>query len=292
MDYHELCMDPQPKDPSTLHLQKIHRSSVVWEAGGGDNLRLRRRNPNSIRFPALHPSMVPFLKELKFDGVSRLTSIQIEWSLITALIERWRPETHTFHLPMGECMISLQDVNVLLSLRIDDAAVTGFTSIDGGWGSYIERVLGANSISIANPSMSGLVGGRVKFSWLNSIFLSLPDDASDVHLTRYTRSYLLQLIGRVLFTDHSGGQVHCMYIPLIENLATCATLSWGSAVLAFLYMKLCKSSQKDTKEAAGCILLLQLWAWSRLHTLTPVPRGPSLHNPHIWGDLPGPHGLR
>lgn len=160
---------------------------------------------------------------------------------------------------MGEFMISLQDVNVFLGLRIDGSSVTRLTSVDGGWGNYIERVLGANPISIANPSTSGLVGGRVKFSWLNSIFPSLPDDASDVHLRCYTQSYLLQLIGGVLFADHSRGQVHCIYIHLIENLATCATLSWGSAVLAFLYVELYKSNQKDTEEADGCNLLLQLW---------------------------------
>lgn len=287
----ELCMDPRPRDPSVLHLQTVHRSSVVWDAGGGDSLRSRRRNPNSVRLPPLHPRMVPLLTDLRFDGVSRLTSIQIDWSLITALIERWRPETHTFHLPIGECMISLQDVSIRLGLRIDGPAVIGVTAVDGGWGNMIEHVFGANPIS-AIPVASGLVGGRLKFSWLNSVFRSLPNDASDVQLRQYTQSYLLQLIGGVLFTDHSGGQIHCMYIPLIQDLDRCGTLSWGSAVLAYLYRELCKSCQKDREETAGCILLLQLWAWSRLHTLAPVPRDPSLNNPQIWGDLPGPYGLR
>lgn len=292
MDPHEeLGMHPRPRDCSMLCLQANHRSSVVWDAGGGDNLRSRRRNPNSVRLPQLHPRMVRLLTDLRFDGVSRLTGIQIDWSLITALIERWRPETHTFHLPIGECTISLQDVSVLLGLRIDGPAVIGVTAVDDGWANLIEHIFGVNPVSPIS-SESGLVGGRLKFSWLNSVFCSLADDASDMELRQYTQSYLLQLIGGILFTDHSGGQVHCMYIPLIQNLDHCGTLSWGSAVLAYLYRELCKSCKKDREETAGCILLLQLWAWSRLHTLAPVPRGPSLNNPQIWDNHPGPHGLR
>ncbi|XP_074326285.1 serine/threonine-protein phosphatase 7 long form homolog [Apium graveolens] len=292
-------MHPEPRDNSVLHLQKDHRSSIVREVGGGDSQRSRHRNPNNVKFPPLHKRMVPILRDLSFDGVSRLTGIQIDWSLITALIERWRPETHTFHFPIGECMISLQDVSCLLGLRIDGAAVTSFTAVEGGWGKFVEHVFGVfpfkeDELGGQGVGKSGgpLVGGRLKFSWLNLIFPSLPDDASDLQLRRYTQSYILQLIGGVLFTDHSGGQVHCMYIPLIADLDSCAKLSWGSAVLAFLYRDLCKSCRKEKDENAGCLILLQLWAWSRLHTLSPVPRAPNLSNPEIWGDLPGPYGLR
>lgn len=37
-------------------------------------------------------------------------------SLIAALVDRWRPETHTFHLPVGEMAPTLQDVSYLLGL--------------------------------------------------------------------------------------------------------------------------------------------------------------------------------
>ncbi|KAK1360514.1 hypothetical protein POM88_044988 [Heracleum sosnowskyi] len=83
-----------------------------------------------------------------------------------------------------------------------------------------------------------------------------------------------------------------MYIPLIKDFQSCAKLSWGSVVLAFLYRELYKSCRKDKEENDGCIILLQLWAWSRLPTLAPILHGPSLNNEIIWGDLAGPHGLR
>ncbi|KAK1366067.1 hypothetical protein POM88_041628 [Heracleum sosnowskyi] len=76
-----------------------------------------------------------------------------------------------------------------------------------------------------------------------------------------------------------------------DKLDSCGKLSWGSVVLGYLYMELCKSCKKYKDETAGCVLLLQLWAWSRLHSLAPVPRAPIVDNYDIWGTLLGPRGL-
>nr|XP_043639126.1 serine/threonine-protein phosphatase 7 long form homolog [Erigeron canadensis] len=50
---------------------------------------------------------------------------QLDHSLINALVERWHPETNTFHLPIGEAIVTLQDVQMIWGLPIQGLMVTG-----------------------------------------------------------------------------------------------------------------------------------------------------------------------
>ena len=43
---------------------------------------------------------------------------------LTAFVDRWRPETHSFHLPCGEVTITMQDVTMILGLPLEGNAVT------------------------------------------------------------------------------------------------------------------------------------------------------------------------
>ena len=54
-------------------------------------------------------------------------SMVIDHVLITALVERWRPETNLFHFPSGEATIILDDVAYIYNLPIDGPRVTGRT---------------------------------------------------------------------------------------------------------------------------------------------------------------------
>ena len=46
----------------------------------------------------------------------RAPRFQFDMSLLAALVDRWRLETYTFHLPVGEMTPTLQDVAILLDL--------------------------------------------------------------------------------------------------------------------------------------------------------------------------------
>ena len=78
----------------------------------------------------LDPRIRPYVIRAGFYGIYRLSHIIIDWPLITCLVERWRPETHTFHVPVGEMTITLQDVAIILALCIDGPAITGTCVLD------------------------------------------------------------------------------------------------------------------------------------------------------------------
>ena len=58
--------------------------------------------------------------------MARLTEsalMKLDRSLLSDLVDRWRPETHTFHLSCGEMAPTLQNVAMLLGLSITGDAV-------------------------------------------------------------------------------------------------------------------------------------------------------------------------
>ncbi|KAL4356270.1 hypothetical protein AHAS_Ahas09G0069900 [Arachis hypogaea] len=54
-----------------------------------------------------------------FYHVSRIGVIRGFYLMLAALVERWRPETHTFVLPVGEVIVTLEDVAHIFGLPID-----------------------------------------------------------------------------------------------------------------------------------------------------------------------------
>ena len=74
--------------------------------------------------------VIDIIKLLGLEGLYRTPSREIDHGLILALVERWWPEIHTFHLPHGEMTITLQDVEVILGIPINGEVLIGPTSLD------------------------------------------------------------------------------------------------------------------------------------------------------------------
>ncbi|CAI0398726.1 unnamed protein product [Linum tenue] len=43
----------------------------------------------------------------------------LDMALLSAFVERWQPDTNTFHMPFGEISILLHDVHHILRIPVD-----------------------------------------------------------------------------------------------------------------------------------------------------------------------------
>ena len=92
----------------------------------------------------IHPRVLEMIELLGLYGVYRYNWPSIDRSLITSLVERCRPKTHTFHFRTGATTITLQDVKVLYGLPVNGDPVLGHESIRtiGDWQNICQRLLG------------------------------------------------------------------------------------------------------------------------------------------------------
>lgn len=184
------------------------------------------------------------------------------------MLERWRPETHTFHLPTGECTITLEDVYMLLGLPVAGKAVNGCVQQANA---LCEQALGIDLIE-------GAVGSRgqgINLKALRRYYdaFGLDQNSPEEAVLMKTRCYLMLLFGNVLFPDSTGNTVNFMYLRLLMDINKVGRYSWGSAVLATLYQSMCKNAKKDSCTFYGCALLVQVWGWWRMPILAPENRG-------------------
>ena len=211
--------------------------------------------------------VVDIMKLLRLEGLFRVPSKEIDHCLVSALVERWRPETHTFHLPHGEMSITLQDVEVIFGLPIDGEVLVGPTAVENGdWSQVCGELLG---FTPPNDNKT-LVGQRIMISRLvEAIAAPLPHDATEIQIHQYARCFILALLGDTLFVDKSGDRVHLMFLHFMRNLHDPPQYSWGSGCLAWLYRELCRASEKGASQIGGACTLVQYWAWARLPFLCP-----------------------
>ncbi|CAK8568006.1 unnamed protein product [Lathyrus sativus] len=202
-------------------------------------------------------------KITSFSHISKINSLEIDSSLVVALLENWRPETHMFHFSTGECTITLEDVNMLLGLRVDEKAINGPTEVTNDV--YMES-LGVE------PTEANKNRGSVRIMWLENLYEVLKNNSAptEEHIVLQAKVYILLVIVTILFPDKSQNLLHSSWIPFIGDLEKCGTFSWGSACLTKLYREMCKATVKDVRSMSGCVLLLTSWAFTCIPLFAPV----------------------
>ena len=179
----------------------------------------------------MDPCLQSYIIRSRFYGVYRIEHITLDQGLITSLVEKWHLEAHTFHLPVGNMTITLQDVAIILRLHIHGLPITRTYDID--W-----SLLCYELVSVTPPT-SEIKGSTIPTRWLCHQFSHPPIDSNDVTLEWYAQAFILALLGSTLFTNKKGTHIHMCYLPLLKDLTQTAIYSWGSIVLAHLYKELC-----------------------------------------------------
>ncbi|XP_054780055.1 protein MAIN-LIKE 2-like isoform X1 [Prosopis cineraria] len=250
MEFNE---DPGPIDKSVLYDQDNHVSSAVWDGQERGVLRCHEHTSMLDQWK-LTPKQIELVEKAGFGYLRVLPAMSLDNALIAALVERWRRETNTFHLTVGEMTITLEDVALLLGLAIDGDPVIGPISTPS---SVCEKLLGRVP--------EDLNGGMVKLTWLKEFFSECPEDVPLEEIERCTRAYLLYLVGSTIFSTTTGNKVPVMYLSLFEDFDKARKFAWGAAALAFLYRALGNASLKSQSTISGCLTLVQCWSYSRLN---------------------------
>ncbi|KAL4383390.1 hypothetical protein GQ457_15G015680 [Hibiscus cannabinus] len=175
------------------------------------------------------------------------------------ILPLWRPETHTFHLPSGEATMTLQDVAYQLGLPVEGPPITETAEDD--WFQLVRELVGVDPVDLDD--------GCVHITWLDRHFTNLLDDASLQLKEQFSRAHILRVIGGILMTYKSHNKVHLMWLHHLRSLMGAEKFSWGSAVLAFLFMELYKATNPSKHVIRGCLTLLQSWTWFRMPFLRP-----------------------
>ncbi|KAE8710966.1 DNA-directed RNA polymerases II, IV and V subunit 3 [Hibiscus syriacus] len=131
-----------------------------------DEQRVLRHRLHKV--PKPHRLIEENLQEAGFWYVTFVRDYKLVPGLISALIERWRPETHTFHLPCGECTITLEDVALQLGVQTNGMPVV--------MSHEFNNVAQLCSLFLGKtPVPPECKGWRVRLSWLKNEFQLQPN---------------------------------------------------------------------------------------------------------------------
>ena len=103
---------PGLEDASLLMIQESYVSQYIWNGHPDRVLVVRGKSSVRSRDEQVLAEIIPYLEQTGFLEIAKLEFFLIEHTLVSALVERWRPETYTFHLPRGNTRLSYK---ILLS---------------------------------------------------------------------------------------------------------------------------------------------------------------------------------
>ncbi|XP_047181966.1 protein MAIN-LIKE 1-like, partial [Vigna umbellata] len=158
-----------PHDTSLLTHYTQHVAFAIWQGWDRRGIKVVTHGKKLKHFGMYHEAIEPYIF---MSGLGCLVNLSYEYAdhgLIVALSERWHLETNTFHLPIGEMSVTLDDVMNLLHLPI----MGQFCEVEeleyDEARSHIMELLGVDH-SKASSEMKQSRGPKVRLSWLREVY--------------------------------------------------------------------------------------------------------------------------
>ncbi|XP_028184707.1 protein MAIN-LIKE 1-like [Glycine soja] len=246
-----------PSDPSVLTQYADHVACSVWTGEERPELKLSShgRKVHSLGRP------IPAIEVLVAGtGLSPLIACSVDtgdWGLLSAFVEWWHRETSSFHLPVGELTITLDDVSSLLYLPVvGDLHAFEPLHVDDAVQMLVDLLMVFAESARAETAQCR--GPYVCLQWVRDIYQRRCQAG---HWTAAARTYLLHLLGCTLFANKSATNVHVVYLEALRDLSMTERYAWGVAALVLMYDQLNDASMSHNRQLGGYITLLQYWIY-------------------------------
>ncbi|KAL5124773.1 Protein MAIN-LIKE 1 [Glycine soja] len=236
-----------PSDPSVLTQYADH---VACSERPELKLSSHRWKVHSLGRP------VPAIEGLvSGTGLSPLIMCSVDTSdqgLLSSFFERWHRETSSFHLPVGELTITLDDVSSLLHLPVvGDLHAFQPLHMDDAVQMLVDLLMVFAEAARAETGQCR--GPYVRLQWERRCQAG--------HWTATARAYLLHLLGCTLFANKSATNVHVVYLEALRDLSQTGRYAWGVAALVHMYDQLNDASISNSRQLGDYITLLQCWIY-------------------------------
>ncbi|XP_028075132.1 protein MAIN-LIKE 1-like [Camellia sinensis] len=226
-----------PEDPSLLISFRNHVAAAVWKKKERRPLKCLNRSRKLVEWPWMSPTVqnIRWRHLVEQSGLSVLIDHTYRHGnrvAISAFVERWHPETNTFHMPDGEMTVTLDDVRTILGIPI-------------------------TSMALSCPKLT-----RYEAAELVNAILGVPvnDAFAELVQSRCT-----------LFADKSGTRVPVVYLYMLTDFDVVGSYAWGAVALAFLYRQLGLASRAGVKQIASYLKLLEAWIYEHFRLGRPHP---------------------
>ncbi|KAH1215491.1 Protein MAIN-LIKE 1 [Glycine max] len=223
-----------PRDPSVLTSFAEHVAHAVWSGQERPDLKLVSHG----RKVTLIGRPVPEIEGLvAATGLSPLIDCSVitgDPRLISAFVERWHSETSTFHLPVGELTITLDDVSSILHLPIT-GALHSFHALSTEEAIFLLTELLEVSAEEARAETALTRGAYVRLGWVRDIYETRCQPRRWIVAAR---AYLLHLVGCTLFANKSATYVHVVHLDAFRDLTSCiVNLLYCGATVGIVFLQ-------------------------------------------------------